>query len=58
MPKTLLAEDLSRTEMNEQINTGIYNDGLELYGGIPESHRLKSQEVVKLRMNSCAGPQK
>lgn len=58
MPKTLLAEELSRTEMNEQINTGIYNDGLELYGGIPESHRLKSQEVVKPLMNSCAGPQK
>ena len=58
MPKTVLAEELSRTEMNEQINMGIYNDGLELYGGIPENHRLKSQEVVKPCMNLCAGPQK
>ena len=46
MPKTVLAEELSRTEMNKQINMGIYNDGLELYGGIPENHRLKSQVVV------------
>lgn len=55
---TVLAEELNRTERNDQINTGIYNNGLELYGGISESHRLKSREVVKPCMILCAGPLK
>lgn len=58
MPTAVLAEELSRIEMNYQINTGIYNSGLELHGGIPEIHRRKSQEAVKLCMSLCDSPLK